>query len=94
MAAAKHTAGPWRRHMSTVLATKEGNSAVHVARIVAGWGVRDPDELLANAALIVEAPALLAALRDMVAYRRREHLDCTVEPYAACAALVDKLGDI
>jgi hypothetical protein len=62
-------------------------------RIATCNGARLTDEAQAWAArFFALAPDMHAALRDMVAHRRHEHLDCTVEPYAACAALVDKLG--
>lgn len=54
---AKHTAGTWRLHRSTI----KSASGADVARIVSGWGVREAAEAIANAHLIATAPDLLAA---------------------------------
>ncbi len=58
-----HTPGPWHLSYSTI---KTANGAT-VARIVKDWGVKEKTELLANAALVANAPRTLATLINLTA---------------------------
>jgi len=85
----KHTPGPWQVGNFYPLSVFDGDEYRGPVRIAdcsqAGLMV---SEARANVRLIAAAPALLAALKEMIAHRRRDYLACDVEPYAACVAAI------
>ena len=63
----QHTPGPWHRNIKPVTRYPVvfAGRNTHVASVCSGAGM-PPDEAEANCALIIAAPAMLEALRDLL----------------------------
>lgn len=57
----RHTPAPWRLHRSSI----KSAAGATIARVVEGWGASG-DEARANARLIVEAPAMVATIENLL----------------------------
>jgi hypothetical protein len=99
----KHTPGPWHRNIKPITRYPVifAGRNTHVAQVVTRGGSMPEAEMEANAALIVEAPAMLEALRDTATALERvlgKHLpaDAVAQhpEVQAARAILARIGEV